>query len=87
MASGARTELFLSPNRIGTPQLGHDSDGTPMVLTRIAGTKGWALYDCPMPGGDLTGAGCLLRESGIEDATFPGDSGYQAPWPMSEESP
>ncbi|MGH1561740.1 hypothetical protein [Mumia sp. DW29H23] len=84
VASGARTELFLSPNRVGNPRLGHDTDGTPMVLTRIAGGDGWALYDCPMPGGDLRGASCWLRESGLQDASFPGDTGYQAPWPASE---
>ncbi|KAA1422907.1 hypothetical protein FE697_012240 [Mumia zhuanghuii] len=81
VVSGARTELAISADRLGTPRLAYDSDGSLLVLTRTVGGDGWSLYDCRSPQGGPEWVQCTLKESGIEDASFPGDSGYQAPFP------
>ncbi|WP_370617918.1 hypothetical protein [Mumia sp. Pv 4-285] len=74
--TGQRTELQIDEQRLDIPQVTFDTDGSPMVLTRLEGRKGWTLYDCDVPQRGVESVECRAQSTEIRKAMFPGEDTF-----------
>ncbi|QMW67011.1 hypothetical protein H4N58_03480 [Mumia sp. ZJ1417] len=76
VATKQRTELRIEEDRRDIPQVSFDTDGSPMVLTKLEGRKGWTLYDCEVPEEGEESLPCHVQATEIRQASFPGEGTF-----------